>query len=70
MSFAEMMPELQALPRADKLRAIQFLATELAREERVDLLPAGASCPIWSPFDAFDAARTLMQLLDQERASS
>jgi hypothetical protein len=70
MSLAEMMPELQALPRADKLRAIQFLAAELAREENVDFFPPGKSYPIWSPFDSFDAARTLMQLLEQERASS
>jgi hypothetical protein len=33
-----------------------------AREE--SLLTPGASYPIWSPFDAFDAARVLNQLLD------
>ena len=70
MSLAEMVPDLQALPRADKLRVIQLLAAELAREEGMDVIPVGASCPIWSPFDAFDAANSLMHLLEQERAPS
>ena len=70
MSFAELMPVLQALPRGDKLLVIQFLAANLAQEEAADLLPSGASCPIWSPYDAFDAARTLMQLLEEEKPRS
>ncbi len=69
MSFAELIPALQALPRGDKLRVIQFLAGDLARQEEAELFPAGASCPIWSPFDAFDAAKTLMQMLEQERGT-
>jgi hypothetical protein len=67
MSFAELIPALQALPRADKLRVIQFLAGDLALDEGAELLPAGASCPTWSPFDAFDAAKTLMQMLLRSR---
>jgi hypothetical protein len=70
MSLAEMMPELQALPRNEELLVIQFLAADLAREVSVDLLPPEASCPIWSPFDALDAAEKLIQLLDKDRASS
>ena len=70
MSLAELMPALQALPRADKLQVIQVLAADLAREEAAALIPAGASCPIWSPFEAFDAARVLMDLLEKERATS
>ena len=35
MSLAELLPSLQGLPRADKLRAVQFLVTELAKEEKV-----------------------------------
>jgi hypothetical protein len=65
MSFAELIPALQALPRADKLRVIQFLAGDLARQKDAELFPAEASCPTWSPFHAFDAAKTLMQMLEQ-----
>jgi len=70
MSFTELVPALRGLPKADKLRVIELLAGDLAREENAEQLPAGASCPIWSPHNAFDAARTLMQLLEQERATS
>jgi hypothetical protein len=70
MSLAELMAALQALPRADKLQVIQVLAADLAREEAAGLLPPGASCPIWSPFEAFDAARVLLELLEKERAMS
>jgi hypothetical protein len=70
MSLAELMPALQALPRADKLQVIQVLAADLAREEAGELVPPGASCPIWAPFDAFDAAQVLLQLLEKERATS
>ena len=67
MSLTELLPALQALPRADKLQAIQFLASELVREEEVTPLQPGASYPIWSPYDAFEAAETLQRLLQEER---
>jgi hypothetical protein len=69
MSFVELWPSLQALSRADKFRAIQLLAVDLAREGDAQLIPDGVSCPIWSPFDAFDAARTLMELLEKEQTT-
>jgi hypothetical protein len=67
MSLVELVPALQALSRADKLRVIQLLAADLAREESSEPFSSGAFCPVWSPFDAFDAARILMQLLEQEQ---
>jgi hypothetical protein len=35
MSLVEILPDIQSLPRADKLRLIQFLAQELADAEIV-----------------------------------
>ena len=64
MQFSELLPLLHQLPRADKFRAVQFLTTELAQDE-VGLLP-GTEYPIWSPFDAHDAAATLTQYLREE----
>jgi hypothetical protein len=68
MSLAEMMPALQSLPRDDKLEVIRLLVSDLKRQEGIDLLQSGASYPIWTPLDAYDAATSLQQLLDQERA--
>jgi hypothetical protein len=68
MSVAELMPTLQNLPREDKLQVLQFLLSDLTQQAGVDLLQSGASYPIWTPFDAYDAARSLQQLLEQDRA--
>lgn len=55
MSVAELLPALKELPRADKLRIMQSLISELAREEGA-ILDAGAEYPVWSPYDSFQAA--------------
>ena len=62
MSTEELFDELRKLNRVDKLRAMQVLVTELASEEDALLIP-GASYEVWSPFDATDAAQTLLDML-------
>jgi len=68
MTLTELLPTLQELPRADKLRVVQFLVFELAREEGVTLFESGGTYPIWTPYNAFEAADTLLNALamDQE----
>ncbi len=67
MTVVELLPQLQALPRGEKLRVVQYLVGEIAREEELQPLVAGAAYEIWSPFGAAEAAVTLQSLLDQER---
>jgi hypothetical protein len=57
------------LPRADKLRLMQFLVIDLAQEEGVPLLVADAEYPIWTPLNAFEAAETLLQMLQTHQAN-
>jgi len=66
MSLADLMPVLQKLPREDKLDVIRLLVSDLTRQDGIDLLQSGASYPIWTPFDAYDAAKSLQHLLDQD----
>jgi hypothetical protein len=66
MSITELLPHLKALPRVDKLRLIQFLASELAREEGLPLLESDGAFPLWTPYGAFDAAATLLHALEEE----
>jgi len=68
--WAELVPALRSLSRADKFRAIQLLAGDLAREEEIPALEAGASFPIWTPFDAFDAAAKLAEELKRAESAS
>ncbi|HEV3163078.1 MAG TPA: hypothetical protein VGZ22_03475 [Isosphaeraceae bacterium] len=69
MSLTEWLPKLQGLPRAEKLRLIQFLVVDLAREEGVSLVDMAAPFPVWSPFDAYDAAGVMLRALDEQGAN-
>lgn len=70
MSLTDLFPTVKELPRADKLRLMQFLVVDLAQDEGVPLLTAGAEYPIWTPFNAFDAADTLMKMLEEHKAAA
>jgi hypothetical protein len=65
MSVTELFPTLRNLPRADKLRVIQFLVTELVAQEEPSLQP-GATYSLWSPLNSHEAAHKLSQLLESE----
>jgi hypothetical protein len=70
MSLTELFPAVKRLPRADKLRLMQFLVIDLAQEEGVPLLAADAEYPVWTPLHAFDAADTLLQMLKTHQAET
>ncbi len=69
MSLVELLPTVQALPHADKLRLVQLLIADIAREDGVPHVEAGNRLPIWSPYSAFDAAATLQKALEVEGAA-
>jgi hypothetical protein len=62
-SLPEILPALHALSRADKLRVIQHLVVDLAQDEGVPLFEAGASYPVWTPLEAYDAVAPLLEML-------
>jgi hypothetical protein len=66
MSLSEVLPEVRALSRLDKIRLIQFLAQELERDES-DLIEPNRSYPVWSPDRAFSAAAALLEALEDEK---
>lgn len=67
MTLVEMLPTIQSLPRADKLRLIQMLALDVAREEDIAADVAEKTVPIWSPHDSTQGAATLLNVLDQDK---
>ncbi|MFM9195141.1 MAG: hypothetical protein ACKOWG_05265 [Planctomycetia bacterium] len=69
MTLAELLPALHGLPKREKLQVIQLLAADVAREDGELLVPSEAAYPVWSPFDAFDGAASLMRLLEDEKAA-
>jgi hypothetical protein len=62
MSLQELIHELRKLNRADKLRAMQVLVTELSAEEEAWLIP-GATYEIITPYDNEAAAQVLYDVL-------
>jgi hypothetical protein len=68
LTLPDLLPSLEALSRVDKLRAIQYLATDLAKEEgEMPFFQSGVPCPVWTPLEAYDAAAALMKMLETER---
>ena len=66
MLSEQLLSELHKLSQAEKLRVVQMLVNELAAQESgaAPALVAGAQYEVWSPYDAFAAAKTLQSMLD------
>ncbi|GIK54882.1 MAG: hypothetical protein BroJett015_05450 [Chloroflexota bacterium] len=64
VTLSDLFPTIQHLPRADKLRLMQFLVINLAEDEGIPLLTPNAEYPIWTPLNAFAAAETLWHMLE------
>lgn len=62
MITTELLNTLRQLDRAEKLRVIQVLALEMAEEED-HLIEAGQGYPVWSPYDANEAADVMLRML-------
>ena len=69
MSLAELVPEVRALPHDDKVRLAHLLITELAREGSGLREGVEAAFPVWTPYDAFEAAHKLSKALAQEKSA-
>jgi hypothetical protein len=68
MTIVELFPALRDLPRKDKLKVMQFLIAELAKEEE-PTLQQGATYPLWAPLNSHEAAHKLAQLLESEQST-
>ncbi|MBD2311759.1 hypothetical protein H6G20_08820 [Desertifilum sp. FACHB-1129] len=71
MISSELISTLKELNRSDKLYIMQILISELAQQE-TDLIKPDQAYPIWSPYDAVEAADTMLKALntakDRDRA--
>lgn len=65
MTMMELLPTLSELNRAEKLRVMHYLVTELEKDENI--LPPGVY-PVWSPYDSYEAADTLMKAFAADQA--
>ncbi len=66
MVSPELLTSIQGLTRADKLYIMQVLISELAQQE-TDLIKPDRSYLVWSPYDAFEAANTMLKVLQDNK---
>jgi hypothetical protein len=65
MTMTELLPALDELNRAEKLRVMHYLVTKLEKEENI--LPTGIY-PVWTPFQSYEAANILMEAFIADQA--
>lgn len=66
MSYVELQSSVKKLSKAEKLGLIQFIVSELARDEGMNIIRDSDAYPVWSPYDAFEAVDVLYQELKKE----
>lgn len=69
MTLPEILSELHSLPRSEKLRVIQSLVSDLAKDEGAAALEPNQRYPVWAPYDAFEAADTMLNALKTESSA-
>ena len=69
MTIIEVLPTLLALNHKDKIRAIQFLANEVAKDED-SIFFDNWEHEFISQTDSFDASQILQNLIDAQKANA
>jgi len=64
MTLAELLPSIQDLPAADKLKLIRVLADELDSGEDISPLAPHKVYYLATPYDVSGAGRALMQAME------
>jgi len=69
ISTNQLLPRLQVLPRAEKLRIAQFLISQVAQEEGIDSSSVTGNYLDWKLYDTSSAANTLLNMLAEDKQS-
>ena len=67
MVSSELIATLREMNRSDKFQIVQMLISELAQQE-TDLIKPDLAYPVWSPYDAVEAADTMLKALNAAKA--
>ena len=70
MMVNDLLPTLRELSHTDKLRLVQFLVAELAKEEGVTPLENDHDFSSVTLYNSFEAAHQLAKLLEEERGNN
>ncbi len=69
MSLAELIPLINNLNQSDKLSLFKLLAAQIPDAE-LQIIFSASEYPVWSPYDATEAANVLMQMIQDDQETS
>jgi hypothetical protein len=69
MSLAEIIPLVNDLSQPDKLSLFKLLAAQVPDAE-LQVIFSASEYPVWSPYDATEAANILMQMIRDDKEAS
>ena len=69
MSLSKLIPLVNNLSQSDKLSLFKFLAVQVPDAELQAIFSA-SEYPVWSPYDATEAANILMLMIQEEQEAS
>lgn len=69
MSLSELIPLVNNLSQSEKLSLFKLLATQIPEAELQAIFSA-SEYPVWSPYDATEAANIMMQMIRDDREKS
>ena len=69
MSLTEIIPLVNNLSQLDKLSLFKLLAVQVP-DAQLQAIFSASEYPIWSPYDATEAANILMQMIRDDKEAS
>jgi hypothetical protein len=69
MSLTEIIPLVNDLSQSDKLSLFKLLAAQVP-DAQLQAIFSASEYPVWSPYDATEAANILMQMIQDDREAS
>ena len=69
MSLAELIPLVNNLSQSDKLSLFKLLAAQVP-DAQLQVIFSESEYPVWSPYDATEAANIMMQMIRDDREVS
>ena len=69
MSLTEIIPLVNNLSQPDKLSLFKLLAAQVPEAE-LQVIFSASEYPVWSPYDATEAANILLQMIRDDQVAS
>jgi hypothetical protein len=69
MSLTEIIPLVNNLSQPDKLSLFKLLAAQVP-DAQLQAIFSASEYPVWSPYDATEAANILMQMIRDDKEAS